>query len=63
MPLRIFIQIHGVQQLAKVAMVVVNVTSHPDLALLGQVHHLLLPHRAEVVFLSGGLENLDRLIG
>jgi hypothetical protein len=61
MPLRVIPQIGGADELVEVGAVIVEIAAHPDFTLVGEVDHLLLAKRAELVLLGGGAKSFNNV--
>jgi hypothetical protein len=55
-------QIRGLDELAEVGAVIVDVPGHPDFAIFRQSDHLASPKRANFVLIPGRVKRLDYLI-
>ena len=54
--LRMICQIGSGDELVEVVAMIVDVAGHPDLAFAREMHHLLMAHRSEFVFIAGGVK-------
>ena len=62
MPLWIVAQIGSPHELFEVAAMIVDIAGHPHFAFGGEIHHLLIAERTQLILFRSSGENLDRLL-